>query len=127
MQTYKNISVNNFEVTSKQKTLKIQYLIRKFINHLMYDGKKEKAEKIFLNTLKILKLKENKDGILIFLKALEKCKPLVDIRFVRRGGASYQIPVPLKEKRSISLGIKWLLDSARKKGVIILVRVYHKL
>lgn len=93
----------------------VQFVIRKFVNHLMHDGKKEKAEKIFLETLILIYKKEKIEGIIVFLKALENSKPLVEVRSVRRGGATYQIPVPLKEKRSLSLGIKWLLEAARKK------------
>lgn len=94
---------------------KVQYLTRKFINHLMYDGKKEKAEKIFLNSLNIIRLKEQKDGIFVLFRALDNSRPLIELRSVRRGGATYQVPVPLKENRSISLGIKWILEAARKK------------
>lgn len=100
-----------------QNNKKIHYLIRKFINHLMEDGKKEKAEKIFLDSLNHINFKEKKEGIFVLFQALENSKPLIEIRSVRRGGATYQIPVPLKEKRSISLGIKSLLEFAkRKKG-----------
>lgn len=95
---------------------KAQYLTRKFVNHLMVDGKKEKAEKIFLDSLNFIYKKEKKDGMTIFFTALEKSKPLVEVRSVRRGGATYQVPVPLKEKRSLSLGMKWLIETARKKG-----------
>jgi small subunit ribosomal protein S7 len=95
---------------------KAQYLTRKFVNHIMVDGKKEKAEKIFLESLNFIYKKEKKDGMTIFFQALEKSKPLVEVRSVRRGGATYQVPVPLKEKRSLSLGMKWLIETARKKG-----------
>lgn len=94
---------------------KVQFLTRKFINHLMLDGKKEKAEKIFLTSLNIIRLKEQKDGIFVLFRALENSRPLIELRSVRRGGATYQVPVPLKENRSISLGIKWILEVARKK------------
>lgn len=93
----------------------IQYLTRKFINHLMISGKKEKAEKIFKESLDLIRFKEGKDGLLVFLLALENTKPFVELRSVRRGGATYQVPVPLYEKRSLSLSIKWIIDSARKR------------
>lgn len=92
-----------------------QYLVRKFINHLMLDGKKLAAEKIFKKVLLDLQKNERQLSLKIFLQAIENVKPLVEIRSVRRGGATYQIPIPLEEKRSISLGIKWLIDSARKR------------
>ncbi|AGI48894.1 30S ribosomal protein S7 (mitochondrion) [Nannochloropsis oceanica] len=95
---------------------KAQYLTRKFVNHLMINGKKEKAEKIFLESLNYIYKKEKKEGMATFFRALENSKPLVEVRSVRRGGATYQVPVPLQEKRSLSLGMKWLIDAARKKG-----------
>ena len=98
------------------KLKKAQFVTRKFVNHLMHDGKKQKAEKIFLETLNLIYKKEKKEGIIVFFKALENSKPLVEVRSVRRGGATYQIPVPLQEKRSLSLGMKWLIEVARKKN-----------
>lgn len=95
---------------------KAQYITRKFVNHLMKSGKKEKAEKIFLGSLNFIYQKEKKEGITVFLKALDNSKPLVEVRSVRRGGATYQVPIPLKEKRSLSLGMKWLIDASRKKS-----------
>lgn len=94
----------------------LNYLIRKFINHLMYDGKKEKAEKIFSSCFFELWNKEKKDPFFIFLQALENSKPYVEIRSVRRGGATYQIPIPCQEKRGISLSMKSIVETARKKG-----------
>ena len=106
-------------LTEEEKAIvrkKVHFLIGKFINHLMVSGKKEGAERIFTEFIWHIYRRENKRGLVIFLKALENTKPTIDIRSVRRGGASYQIPVPLKEKRSISMSIKWLIEVARKKG-----------
>lgn len=94
---------------------RVMYLMRKFVNHIMVDGKKTKAENVFEKSLFFVKLKEHKNPISIFLKALKFSKPLVEVRSVRRGGATYQIPVPLREKRAISLSMKWILQAARKK------------
>lgn len=94
---------------------KVLYLMKKFVNHIMVDGKKAKAEYIFTRSLFLVKLKEGQNPIVVFLKALNFSKPLVEVRSVRRGGATYQIPVPLREKRAISLSIKWILQAARKK------------
>lgn len=95
---------------------KIHFLVGKFVNHLMISGKKEAAERLFMEALIHIHKRENKRGLFVFLKALENTKPTIDLRSVRRGGASYQIPVPLKEKRSLSMSIKWLIEVARKKG-----------
>lgn len=100
---------------------KVLYLMKKFVNHIMVDGKKAKAEYIFTRSLFLVKLKEGQNPIVIFLKALNFSKPSVEIRSVRRGGATYQIPVPLRGKRAISLSIKWVLQAARRrKGVLSL-------
>nr|YP_008519386.1 30S ribosomal protein S7 [Microchloropsis salina]AGI48965.1 30S ribosomal protein S7 [Microchloropsis salina]AHX25049.1 30S ribosomal protein S7 [Microchloropsis salina] len=95
---------------------KAQYLTRKFINHLMLDGKKQKAEKIFVESLNLIYEKEKEDCLTVFFRALENSKPLVEIRSIRRGGATYQVPIPIHENRSLSLAIKWLINAARKKG-----------
>jgi len=92
-----------------------QYLIHKFINHLMVDGKKLKAESLFEKSMIYIKEKEKKNPLDVFFHALEYSKPCVEIRSVRRGGATYQVPVPLKEKRGVSLAMKWILQAARKK------------
>lgn len=95
---------------------KVHFLVGKFVNHLMISGKKESAERIFMEALLHIHKKENLRGLYVFLQAIENTRPTVDIRSVRRGGASYQIPVPLKEKRSLFMSIKWLVEVARKKG-----------
>jgi small subunit ribosomal protein S7 len=99
----------------KKDSIDVQYLIRKFVNHLMISGKKTKAENLFDKSLLYIKEKEKKNPIFVFYDALEHSKPCVEVRSVRRGGATYQIPVPLKEKRGISLAMKWILQATRKK------------
>jgi small subunit ribosomal protein S7 len=96
------------------------YFIRKFLNHLMKKGKKEKAEKILASAFSEIQENQKKDPLLIFLKAMERLRPLVEVRPVRRGGATYQIPVPCFEKRGISLSMKWILENARKKKAVLL-------
>lgn len=92
-----------------------RYLLRKFINHLMVDGKKEKAEKILFSCFFEISEKEKKNPFFIFLQAIKNSKPFLEVRSVRRGGATYQIPIPCLEKRGTSLSMKWILESARKK------------
>ena len=88
----------------------------KFVNHLMKDGKKAKAERILLKSLELIKKSGNPEPINVIVKALENVKPLVEVRSVRIGGSSYQIPVPLTKHRQYSLGIRWIIDSARKRN-----------
>lgn len=110
--------LSDFMAPEKKALLrvKVHYLIGKFVNHLMVSGKKESAEKLLKEALWHLYTKEKSYGLIIFLKALEFTRPAIDLRSVRRGGATYQIPVPLKEKRSLSMSIKWLIEAGRKKG-----------
>jgi small subunit ribosomal protein S7 len=96
----------NFSTTSLKK---------KFVNHLMKDGKKSKAEKIFLQSLNLLKKKGFSNPCEIVLKAVNNAKPLVEVRSIRIGGSSYQVPVPLKSKRQISIGIRWLVKTSRDR------------
>lgn len=88
----------------------------KFVNHLMRDGKKSKAEKILLGSLIKLKKLGKDDPIEVIHLALENVKPLVEVRSVRIGGSSYQIPVPLAKNRQYSLGIRWIIESARNRN-----------
>jgi small subunit ribosomal protein S7 len=91
------------------------FLIRKFINHLMVEGKKEKAERLMVSCFLDLVEKGKQDPFFVFIKAIENSKPYVELRSVRRGGATYQIPIPCLEKRGISLSMKWILEAARKR------------
>lgn len=94
------------------------YLIRKFLNHITIEGKKEKAEKTLTLTFLDIYEKQKKDPFLVLLKAIENSRPFVEVRSVRRGGATYQIPVPCREKRGTSLSMKWILENVRKKKAV---------
>jgi len=81
------------------------------------EGKKTKAQKIVYRTFDIIKEKTKKDPLEIFERALEKVRPLWEVRPQRVGGATYQVPREVKEKRGISLAMKWIIEAARaKKG-----------
>jgi len=84
---------------------------KKFVNHLMVNGKKNKAEQILLETLTLL----DKNAAHILTRAVENVKPLLEVRSIRLRGTNHQVPIPLKQDRRISLGIKWIIESARKK------------
>ncbi|ADM89827.1 30S ribosomal subunit protein S7 [Candidatus Zinderia insecticola CARI] len=88
--------------------------ISKFINILMLSGKKNKSEKIIYKALYYIKSK-NKNPIKIFLKAIENCKPLVEIKNKKIGGSNYQIPVEVNLNRRISLSMKWIKKFALKR------------
>ncbi|MCH7551897.1 30S ribosomal protein S7 [Patescibacteria group bacterium] len=91
--------------------------VAKFINHIMMQGKKSAARKIVYGALEIIKEKTKKDPIEIFEKALENVAPMLEVRSKRVGGATYQVPVQVKDHRKESLATRWIITAARgKKG-----------
>jgi small subunit ribosomal protein S7 len=91
--------------------------VTKFVNNLMYDGKKNLAFKIFYDALEIVDSKlEDQAGLDVFKKALENVTPSVEVRSRRVGGATFQIPTPVREDRKASLAMKWLIGYARKRN-----------
>ena len=90
-------------------------IISKFINSIMYDGKKSTAERIFYTALDRIKEKNNADPIKIFNDAISNVKPNVECRSRRVGGATYQVPVEVKSKRAQALSLRWIMDATRKR------------
>ena len=90
-------------------------VISKFINSIMYDGKRSIAEKILYDALDKIKSKNNEDPLKIFNTAISNVKPNLECRSRRVGGATYQVPVEVKAKRAQALAIRWLVESARKR------------
>jgi small subunit ribosomal protein S7 len=91
--------------------------VTKFVNNLMYDGKKNLAFKIFYDALEIVDGKlEDTTGLDAFRKALENVTPSVEVRSRRVGGATFQIPTPVREDRKASLAMKWLIGYSRKRN-----------
>ena len=90
-------------------------VISKFINSIMYDGKRSTAEKILYDALDKIKDKGKDDPIKVFNNAISNVKPNLEVRSRRVGGATYQVPVEVKSKRAQALAIRWLVDSARKR------------
>lgn len=91
-------------------------VVTKFINSLMYGGKKSLAETIFYGALEIAEKKLEEEGIKVFKKALNNVKPSVEVKSRRIGGATYQVPVEVKPNRRQSLAIRWLRDNARNRN-----------
>jgi small subunit ribosomal protein S7 len=91
-------------------------LVTKFINNLMWDGKKTKAMKIFYGAMKRIEELTGEEGIKVFEKAIENVKPQLEVRPRRVGGATYQVPVEVRPKRQLSLAIKWIIKSARARS-----------
>ena len=90
-------------------------ILSKFINFIMYDGNKAAAEKIIYATFDQIKNKTKEDPIKIFNEAINNIRPNLEVRSRRVGGATYQVPVEVKTKRSNTLALRWLLDATRKR------------
>jgi small subunit ribosomal protein S7 len=90
-------------------------LILKLMNSIMYDGKKTIAEKIVYDALNKLQSKAKEEPIKIFDTAINNIKPTVEVRSRRVGGATYQVPVEVKQKRSKALAIRWLVNASKKR------------
>lgn len=90
-------------------------LLSKFINYIMFSGKKSIAEKIVYNALNIVKEKTKIDPLIVFSKALDHIKPIVEVRSRRVGGATYQVPVEVKPKRATILAMRWLVQFSRQR------------
>ncbi|CCB79941.1 SSU ribosomal protein S7p (S5e) [Helicobacter bizzozeronii CIII-1] len=91
-------------------------VVTKFINKMMYEGKRSVAEKIIYAALQKIEEKNGEKGIEVFEKALENVKPLVEVRSRRVGGATYQVPVEVRPVRQQSLSIRWILEASRKRN-----------
>ena len=87
-----------------------------FVNNLMKDGKKSTAFKIFYNAIDQVSEKTGEDGLELFKKALENVTPGVEVRSRRVGGATFQIPTPIRDSRKTSLAMSWLISFARKRN-----------
>ena len=90
-------------------------LASKFINCMMWEGKKSISQAIFYEALDIIADRSKKDGLEVFKTAIEHVKPLVEVQTKRVGGATYQVPVPVNAKRQLSLAIRWILAASRSK------------
>ena len=90
-------------------------VISKFINSIMYDGKRSRAEKILYTALDKLKEKSKEDPVKIFNSAINNVKPNLEVRSRRVGGATYQVPVEVKSKRAQALALRWIMEATRKR------------
>ena len=90
--------------------------VAKFINMVMSRGKKAVAEKIVYGALTEVEQKGKSDALDIFKQALENVEPKVEVKSRRVGGATYQVPVEVRQNRRLALAMRWLVDAARKRG-----------
>lgn len=89
--------------------------VAKFINYVMKDGKKNLARKIVYAAFEKIKKQTGKDPIKVFEKAIENAGPLLEVRPIRIGGATYQVPYEVPPHRQFTLGAKWIIEAARKR------------
>ena len=90
-------------------------VLAKFMNRIMVDGKKSISEKIVYGAFDLVSKKTEKEPIDFFHEALNNVKPTLEVRSRRVGGATYQVPVEVKSKRSQALALRWLIDASRKR------------
>ena len=90
-------------------------IIPKLINSIMYDGRKITAEKIVYDAIEKIKTKSKDEPITVFNDAINNVRPTVEVRSRRVGGATYQVPVEVRLKRSQALALRWIIDASRKR------------
>ena len=90
-------------------------LAEKFVNSMMWDGKKAVAQRVFYDAMKKLGERGGDEPLKLFKKAVENCKPLLEVKTRRVGGANYQVPVEVSQNRRTSLAIRWILINSRSR------------
>jgi small subunit ribosomal protein S7 len=91
-------------------------VLTKFMNCLMYEGKKSVAERIVYGAFESIAKKGGKDPLEVFTQALSNAKPMVEVKSRRVGGANFQVPVEVRPVRRVALAMRWLREAARKRG-----------
>ncbi|MBE8714561.1 30S ribosomal protein S7 [Sphingobacterium hungaricum] len=90
--------------------------VTRFVNNMMYDGKKSTAYDIFYNAIELVEQKTSENGIETWKKALNNVMPAVEVKSRRVGGANFQVPMEVRPERKIALGMKWLISYSRRRG-----------
>ncbi len=93
-----------------------EVMVTKFVNNLMYEGKKSIAYTIFYDAIDIVSKRTNDNGLDLFKKALNNVMPSVEVKSRRVGGATFQVPTEVRADRKVSVGMKWLIKYARSRG-----------
>ena len=91
-------------------------VVSKFITRMMLQGKKETCKRLMYTAMDNLKAKTDKDPLEVFLKALENVKPMVEVKSRRVGGATYQVPVEIRDVRKEALAMHWIITAARNRN-----------
>jgi small subunit ribosomal protein S7 len=91
-------------------------LVTRFVNNLMRDGKKNVARKIVYQAFEVIEEKTGETGIDVFRNALQNSTPVVEVKSRRVGGATYQVPIEVRQERGTALGMRWLIKAARSRN-----------
>ncbi|MFM6954430.1 MAG: 30S ribosomal protein S7 [Sphingobacteriaceae bacterium] len=91
-------------------------MVTRFVNNMMYDGKKSIAYAIFYDAVELVEQKTSENGLEAWKKALNNVMPMVEVKSRRVGGANFQVPTEVRPERKIALGMKWLINYSRKRG-----------
>ncbi len=91
-------------------------LVSKFMASIMKDGKKSTAESLMYGAFDIIEKKMNEEPLAIFEKALDRVKPMIEVKSRRVGGSTYQVPTEIRPSRRTALGIRWIINFARKRS-----------
>lgn len=91
-------------------------LVTRFVNNLMRDGKKNVARKIVYQAFEVIEEKTGESGIDVFRNALQNSTPVVEVKSRRVGGATYQVPIEVRQERGTALGMRWLIKAARGRN-----------
>jgi small subunit ribosomal protein S7 len=106
------------EIKKREATPDLKYrevLVFKFITLLMRKGKKSLAERVFYDSLEILREKTKDEPLKVFKQAMENVKPVLEVKSRRVGGATYQVPVEVRPDRRTSLAIRWIIQFAKER------------
>ncbi|MDR1363073.1 MAG: 30S ribosomal protein S7 [Spirochaetaceae bacterium] len=91
-------------------------VVSKFVNRMMWEGKRSISLRIVHDAFETLRAKTDKEPLEVFLKAIENVKPMVEVKSRRVGGATYQVPVEIREVRREALGMRWIINAARSRA-----------
>jgi small subunit ribosomal protein S7 len=90
-------------------------LVSRFVNKLMYSGKKSTAQRCFYDALDLIESRSKRPGLDVFEQAVKNVTPILEVKPRRVGGATYQVPVEVRPERQLSLAIRWLIDTTRRR------------
>jgi len=90
--------------------------VSKFINHLMVDGKKSVAEGVFYKSMDLIEQRSGQPGVQVFKQALNNVKPVLEVKSRRVGGATYQVPIEVRQDRRAALAMRWIIQFARQRA-----------